>query len=304
MKNKIEIIANSILTIVGIAGGVLFYKESAPGLSSIMFSIALACILYQFLGGISQDHSVQLGVIKLGGTAAVLVMFMLFLNNYILGKDDFKIESTSEKWIPIDVNTGKIATVTVKHKDEVIEKIPNEELKKTYKDNRANYAYKLVEDSCVFRLKTMADDETFGQVKTAEGLPKSLFRKLDVENVNDVIRFYMSPDSFPPSKVGKKGDSSELPDLEWVKQSSQTKSARYLPFDIIVSETSFSIMKDGKCLIKDEVFVPRKCFIVPHEEQNATRCSYVIFLEQADSEGVNFGVRFSKWLVKKVEHAL
>ena len=85
-------------------------------MSLILFSIALACILYQFLGGIGDSNSFQLGAIKFGGAAAILIGFMFFLKKvvFVPTPELYKLEISNKNWIPISIETGKIEPVTIK----------------------------------------------------------------------------------------------------------------------------------------------------------------------------------------------
>jgi len=104
---KIELIILLLLISSGIVGGIWAKLIGEIGLSSILFSISLATILYRFLGGISQDSSFKMGVVKLSGSAAVLIGFMWVMNSNILSeKETVKVDPTSG-WIAINSETGE-----------------------------------------------------------------------------------------------------------------------------------------------------------------------------------------------------
>ena len=114
MNKKIEITANISLIIIGLIAGVFFFRTGEKDLSLILFSIALACILYQFLGGIGDSNSFQLGAIKFGGAAAILIGFMFFLKKvvFVPTPEIYKLKVSEEQWFPVSTETGKIKTVT------------------------------------------------------------------------------------------------------------------------------------------------------------------------------------------------
>jgi hypothetical protein len=64
MNTSHGLLANIILIGVGIICGSIFFIVEMKDLSLIFFSIALASILYQFLGGIGDTNSFNLGAIK------------------------------------------------------------------------------------------------------------------------------------------------------------------------------------------------------------------------------------------------
>jgi hypothetical protein len=87
MNTNHGLLANIILIGVGIICGSIFFIVEMKDLSLIFFSIALASILYQFLGGIGDTNSFNLGAIKFGGSAAILLGFMWFLKSSTLFND-------------------------------------------------------------------------------------------------------------------------------------------------------------------------------------------------------------------------
>lgn len=304
MKNRIEVIANSILIAVGIVGGIVLYNRSDPGVSSVMFSIALACILYQFLGGISQDHSLQLGVIKLGGTAAVLVMFILFLNNYIL-KDKLVIKPDVD-WLAISSEDGKTVNLLILHNNDTI--YPSSKNVDEHKKKRSKQEFKLMEnDSTVFSLQPSSGDEPVGFIDLNNSKQKSLFRKLRLSTDSELLRFYLTSDlKSSVTEENLREIRRGLPGFEWVNSNKQSKEnmVRSLPFEIKLSGAKYSIIKDGVALVDKEDPVGKTCYIVSHQSEDEGSCSYLVILEQANFEKNKFGVKYIKWLVRRMNHVL
>ena len=116
MNSKIETYGNIVLTIIGLVLGIVFFMTDKKDLSLILFSIAIASILYQFLGGIGKENTFQLGALKFGGAAAILVGFMYFLKTFIFipTVENYNLNiDPSENWIPISTETGKVKNVSI-----------------------------------------------------------------------------------------------------------------------------------------------------------------------------------------------
>ena len=143
MNKKIEIIANVSLIVIGLVLGIFFFISEKKDLSLILFSIALACILYQFLGGIGDSNSFQLGAIKFGGAAAILIGFMFFLKKvvFVPTPELYKLEISNKNWIPISIETGKIEPVTIKSGKQKMH-FPNQSNSK-YLENRKKHEYQI-----------------------------------------------------------------------------------------------------------------------------------------------------------------
>ena len=143
MNKKIEIIANITLIVIGLLLGIFFFFIEKKDLSLILFSIALACILYQFLGGIGDTNSFQLGAIKFGGAAAILIGFMFFFKKvvFVPTPEIYKLEISDKNWIPISTETGKIKMVTIKSGKQEIH-FPSQSNSK-YLENRKKHEYQI-----------------------------------------------------------------------------------------------------------------------------------------------------------------
>ncbi len=279
-KKKTELIANIFLILTGLTSGVVFFLSGNKDLSLIMFSIALACILYQFLGGIGDANSFQLGAIKFGGTAAIMIGFMFFLKKVIFvptsasASQEIKISDTG--WIPVSIETGKIKPVTISNGNAKMH-FPEDE---NYLNSRKNHEYVLFDkdDQFAIGLKNSPGD-TAGSISAGNIRSGRLFNSIHIDEDEKRLQVF----TLYPEKD--------------TQNASDKLSQIALPFNIEVFNTSrFSIKPHFNNL---EV-VPRTSYIIPV----STRESYVVFLEQANSSDSIPANRYSKWLVKKVLHTL
>jgi hypothetical protein len=285
MKNRFEILVHVILIATGIIGGTVYFLNGERTLSGVFFSIALASILYQFLGGIGEQNNFNLGAIKFGGSAAVLAGFIYFLIKivFVPGPEEYALKFSASNWIPIDAVSGNSIPLIVEGY-----------LQKSTIDSTGVLLSKrkwqnfiLEEDtSNLFSLKTDGQNsEVIGQVKLQNLKSTSLFNKIEINNQEKEIKvFKLYPDS------AELRSTKDLSDLQ-------------LPFEIKVFQGSrFSILPldPGKApFVDNEQIVKRTSYVIPF----TTGYAYIVFLEQARSHikpNTNHE-RFSKWLVKKID---
>lgn len=285
MKNKIEIIANSALAVSGITLGILLYNAADTRISCVMFSIALACILYQFLGGIDKETSFQLGVIKFGGTAAILAGFMLLLTTQIMPSKKSYIDA-EENWLPIAISDGRIVDVKFISGSDTIHK-----KKEEYINKRKDHRFKLKdrsdsEFSVEYESNSLGEMEDVGFIDTKSFKTKRLFNSIEIADKEEKIVqvFWLLPNS-------KDSCSTEglKPEID-------------LPFEIkLLSPSRFAIITQSDTLFnerhKNLNLVSKTSYIVPY----STNESYVVFLEQTGPSSRRY---FTKWLAKKISHPL
>lgn len=279
MNKQIELYANIVLILIGLAGGIYFYLDHRPNLSLILFSIALASILYQFLGGIGEDNSMRLGALKFGGAGAILIGFMFFIKNFIFTPDATVAGLNvlpETGWVPISLETGKIPIIRISNGADTL--IYPEPTDNSYRANRKKHEYQLSESRdgrYTVELRNNPTD-TIGYVDINNFNTSRLFNRIKrAENARRFQVFELDPDD--PSK----NESSELPSVK-------------LPFNIKVFPTArFSI----EPYLSNEQVVIRTSYIIPGNNNNF----YVVFLEQADFQKRK---KFSKWLVEEFNFVL
>jgi hypothetical protein len=279
MKKNSELIANIILICVGIIFGSIFFIKEQKDLSLIFFAIALASILYQFLGGIGDSNNFNLGAIKFGGAAAILLGFMYFLKTvaFIPTPDSNYLNISENNWIPISTETGKIISVTISNgKDSRVFPDPQ------FKTKRASHVLEVREDdSGFFRVNAMGQQaEPMGYFEISNLKTSTLFNDIEIDDKEKRIKiFELDPDD------NNKNSTKDFEELT-------------LPFEIkVFNKSLFSILVDGHPLIENSEVVPRTAYLIPISADQ----SYIVFLEQASNEITeNYPRRYSKWLVKKI----
>jgi hypothetical protein len=275
---RIELFANIALTAVGLLLGIVFYLNSHKELSLVLFSIALASILYQFLGGIGDGNSFQLGAIKFGGSTAVLMGFMFFFKNvvYVPVPEEYNLDVKPDRgWIPVDIRTGEVSPVKITNNLQS----KSYPLNETYKEERKKHNYQLSESGSnrysIQLTRNLSD--TIGYVHLNGFKTRNLYNKITNSPEPRVQVFKLYPEDETRNSTAK---------LKNVK----------LPFEIKVSGAWFSIPGYG---IGGEEVVPRTSWVVPYSDNFC----YIVFLEQANSMDDEIE-NYSKWLVKKFCHKL
>ncbi len=116
MKSEDKVILGAI--IAGIGGGVaLFFLKTPAIMISIFLAMGIAALVYRFLGGIPQDTSLPLKVMKLGGTLGALIGTALIINP-ILEKQlsvsfDELFSPSPNRWVAIGVDTSRPVAVAI-----------------------------------------------------------------------------------------------------------------------------------------------------------------------------------------------
>ncbi|MEZ4957341.1 MAG: hypothetical protein R2825_27540 [Saprospiraceae bacterium] len=288
MSRNTELIANIVLIVIGLAGGIIFFMMEQKDLSLVLFSVALASILYQFLGGIGESNSFNLGALKFGGSAAILIGFMFFLKKvvFIPSPENCKLIISEKGWIPISAGDGKTLSVSISNGAE----------QKVYPDStdsskRKSQSFQIAEkDSSTFSVLSNDEKEEIGYFNLSNFKTSTLYNKTEIDNESELtVRvFELNPDD---------------PNNNSTLDRNELKS---LPFEIRVHDASlFSILpKDEtkKPFYSDMEVVKKTSYLIPISNNE----SYIVFLEQAVNiiEPPTYPKRFSKWLVKKIKHKL
>lgn len=91
-QTTLENIVIVALIVVGVGLGIYFRTQGDSQLSAVLLALALAAILYKFLGGNQETNSLSIGVLKFGGSAAVLGGFIWLLSQVIF-TDRFEVQA-------------------------------------------------------------------------------------------------------------------------------------------------------------------------------------------------------------------
>lgn len=284
MNKKSEFIGNAILIAIGLCLGIIAYVQGAKDLSLVGFSIALASILYQFLGGIGDENSVQLGAIKFGGAVAVIAGFMLLFKQYIFvaSPEDLKITLEPKNgWIPISAANGETIDLQVYNSQDTLQFPSNAD-----KQARSNHPLHVIDSDSSFAVKLASSPETVGAFDLSDLNTSSLYNETKIDESTEkavqVFKLY--------------------PYREELNSSSEREEVS-LPFEVTVNKSRFSIHKKGdpsSYYFKDLEIIKRTSYMVPIDNHS----SYVVFLESASSTDSIPRARYSKWLAKKISHDL
>ncbi|BDD08261.1 hypothetical protein FUAX_06930 [Fulvitalea axinellae] len=293
-KNKLETVVNIILIVAGISLGTFFYlgENKNPELSSVMFSIALSCILYKFMGGIAQENEFKLGAMKMGGTVAVLFGFMFFFKTVIFEKSVEKANlrlSHQGDWVPVEIKTGSMMSgLRIFGGDDTLS-YPGEKEKAEFKSARKRLGYRISESASgeLHLLSTNIPADTVGKVEVRDIKTASLFNSLEPDRHESLIQVF----SLKP-EVDSLNSSAKIAGVE-------------LPFEIKVFPSSrFSVTpKDetAEPYISPKPVESKKSYVI----STAPGELYVIMLEQADARPeIDSDKRYSKWLVQKFKTRL
>lgn len=282
MNKKVEVIANIILAFVGITLGIIMFVVGHKDLSLVMFSIALASILYQFLGGIAADSSIQLGALKFGGAAAVLMGFMFFFKKFIFipSGEYSKLNVTEMGWVPISLESGQVKTVRIGNGLDSLT-FPD---KPNFKELRKKHRYLvLANDKQQFDIVLASDKtDTVGYADMSDVSGSSLLGGIKLPDD------FNKPESFTLYPFRKNTSSKQIDGLE-------------LPFFIEVYKSArFSIKPNDpgqKAYVQNKTVEKNNSYIIPGESRGE---SYLVVIESANSSDTTGYSNYSKWMVHKL----
>ena len=119
-NTALENIVIVLLIALGVGLGIYFRTAGDSQLAAVLLAIALAAILYKFLGGNKESNSFSVGFLKFGGSAAVLGGFMwlmaqvIFKNEASVLPADARVSvSPATGWYAADLNNGTPVPVEV-----------------------------------------------------------------------------------------------------------------------------------------------------------------------------------------------
>lgn len=283
MNKQSELVANIILIIVGITGGTIFYMMDVKDLSLVFFSIALASILYQFLGGIGEDNNFNLGAIKFGGAAAILIGFMFFLKRvaFVPNPEDYSLQLSEHNWIPISEETGKVIDLCISNGIDSL-CFPQ----KDYQEKRLNHQFKLIEqDQSHYAIMLENNSEAAGIIDINDFRTSSLFNNVSIDDNEKRIRVFTlyQEDSIRYSTAND-------------------KLLKKLPFVVETIDCClFSVKVKDKTIINEAEIVPKTSYIIPISANE----SYILFLEQAvNRTDSTHHTMFCKWLAQRIEQRI
>ncbi len=184
--SKIELIIQLVLIGSGMISGIVFFVMGYYQLSSVLFAIAIASILYRFLGGLGEENSLGMGAIKLSGSAAVLGGFIYLLNGTLSDTDIRHLVEPHGNWIPVNPKTGGVVSVVIA--DSI--RIPADE---SYVDLRKSNRLEIAKTDKDWFVIQGASGDTIGKV---EGFEQDLSEPgLNIEGLvkDDIFSFTLTP---------------------------------------------------------------------------------------------------------------
>lgn len=249
-NNQLENIVIVALIIVGVGAGIYFRTQGDSQLAAVLLALALAAILYKFLGGNQAENSLSIGVLKFGGSAAVLGGFIWLLSEVIFDKD---VPPTGERivsvtpttgWYAAELNSGVALPVSILLGDSIVQTFPV-----PARRTLADRSYRL-QNSEGDRLPLLpyAGGDTLGYV------PRDLIRSFGgdpgtgtdlVLSPSEVISFTLYPND------RTKRSSTQLE--QYLIKRGRRESPFPFPFEIRTFGSSFKIQErsGGEVLVSD-----------------------------------------------------
>lgn len=286
MEKSAQFRFNMFLAIAGLALGAVFYFF--PGglkLSVVFIAVSIATILHQFLGGIGDQNSFQLGAIKLAGSAAVLAAFIWLLNSVVLTAES-SLEISPDDWIPINATTGAVESVEISFGDSTLRYPLDDSVAfEQRKRHEFRISRRTLNELSLEPRSRRSDTAGIVELSSFEGT--GLFNELDISTDQrrvEVLTLYLDDES---------------------RNSSYDSTINSgLPFEIVVhSSCKFSIVADydSATYYANRPLEQKTCYLVNGEQDNET---YVVFLEQAFCRVAPDTLRYAKWLIRKLKHSI
>lgn len=268
MDKKYEDRMLVVFILIGLVGGIIFYflKDGQP-LSAIFMTFALSSILYRFLGGIGKGTKFSVGAFRLGGSAAFMVGFIFFINEYIFEKPEqhsILLKAPEDRWIPIKYATGEYAEISVLSPtgDTIIYHINDTE--KEFFRKREYFISKEKEN---FYLYSMVDSSVIGHLKF-ENIFQVIENDLSII-VKDfrVFKLYSNP-------VNNKNEEKKYKSTVELDAVNNT-----FPFSIELNQTTMNIKTKTDSLLTSDIPRAEKFYLI-----NVDKTYFVITILHANFE--------------------
>lgn len=300
-QNTLENIVLVILIGLGIGLGILYRTKGDDQLSAILFSLAFAAVLYKFLGGSQEDNSLSVGVIKFGGSAAVLGGFIWLLSQVIFagGAIDFPTAGLlnfrsvpSTGWYIADTKTGEPIQVNIEVGDSTLQ-LP---MHKVRTDRLKTRRYELNEfEKEHFALSPLGNSgDTLGQIYLDDIKGESVSGGFGELKASDAFLFKLYPN------VRGRRNSVEVENK--LVQSGQRESIFPFPFIIKTYGTLFSVKKrDTKeAIVSDREVARSNPFIIPEKKADGTMDYWVLDVVHANSLTADNTQHYSEWSIHRI----
>ena len=277
---KLETIVILCMMVAGFVLGIIFYYDDQPAISAVMFAIALASLIYRFLGGIGDQNSFTLGAVKFGGSAAVIFGFMYGINTFIFSIPGVEVHAPirvqpASGWVPVDLQTGRAVRVQISQSDSLLYEVAaNAAWRSKRKTNELELAPG--PDTNEYYAIGEANGDTVGYTSLDQLAVDDLYRSLSLSTDRDAYRFVLYPDKEPRSSKS----------IEEIKE---------LPFEVrLQNRARYRVFLGSKTKpVASKVIVPRTGTLLEVPGSNEV---YIVFIEQANSLEDNVP-DFTRWIV-------
>ena len=298
---KLENIVLIVLIIIGVGLGIYYRTAGDNQLSAILFSLAFASVLYKFLGGMHADNSLSVGIIKFGGSAAVLGGFIWLLSQVIFKEEitpiiaganlNFQIEP-STGWYAADTKTGALVDLKLTASDTTI-KLPLHDVRTDRIRNR-RFQLEEFEDSHFYIMPVGNVEDTLGQVYLSDIVGESISSQSGELEIQDVFIFKLFP-----HKEGNR-NSAEIEDILVKKGRRET----VFPFPFIIKSfgTVFSIKNrvDNSPILVDQEVSQKNPIIIPQQKTDGTTDYWVAYVLHANMLSPDYMQHYMEWTVHRV----
>ena len=298
---KLENIVLILLIVVGVGLGIYYRTAGDNQLSAILFSLAFASVLYKFLGGMEADNSLSVGVIKFGGSAAVLGGFIWLLSQVIFKEKITPLFSGAELnlqiqpstgWYAADTKTGVPVDLKLSASDTTIQ-LPLHDVRTDRIKNR-RFQLEEFEDSHFYIMPVGNTEDTLGQVYLSDIKGKNISNKNGGLAIQDVFIFKLFP-----HKEGNRS-SAEIEDI--LVKKGRRETVFPFPFIIKAFGTVFSIKNraDNSPILVDQEISQRHPIIIPQKQTDGTTDYWVAYVLHANMLSSDYMQHYMEWTVHRI----
>ena len=296
-SSKLENTVLTSLIVVGVGLGIYFRMTGDNQLSAVLFSLAFASVLYKFLGGEKDENSLTLGVVKFGGSAAVLGGFIWLLSKIIFVNDALPVPAAnynfttepSKDWYAADIHTGAPIAVNLSLGDTSL-RFPMHEINAEKLQNRRFQLNEIEKGR--FNLFPLNDTQNvLGKINLEDIKCSHALVDFKISNEGSITIFTTYPN---------RSNQRSSEQIEKIEINNNVRERPYpFPFVIKTVGTSFSIKIRGAddYLISDREVVRKTPIIIndPNEQRQ-----WFVFVAHASFILENPKDYYVEWVVEEI----
>lgn len=297
---KLENTVIVILIMLGVGLGIYFRTAGDNQLSAVLFSLAFASVLYKFLGGTGEENGFQVGVMKFGGSAAVLGGFIYLLSQIVFANDTVNCPDNellnlrsipNSGWYIADTKTGEPIEIELGLGDTTLQ-LPQHQVRYDRIKTR-RYQLKEFENEHFFISPLGSESDTLGQVYLSDILGESLSNSVQNIQAKEAYVFKLYPNR------GGSRTSAEIEDF--LKRTGRRESIFPFPFIIKSYGTLYSIkLRSGETLYSDREILQKNPFIIPEKKADGTTDYWLLDIVHANFLNADISSHYMEWVVNKV----